>query len=90
MITAVVSTLVGTTILLGLFIRFGLVPYMRSQLIDPILVQFASVIQLANEATLQVHVIARAWDGHLESSDREFQRLWEAHRLTERMIRERT
>lgn len=90
-ITAVVSTMLAMTGISGLLIRYALVPYMRAQLVDPISVQLASVIQLGNEAVMQVHVIARAWDGHLEWSQREVDRLWEQMLIHERMMsRQRT
>ncbi|MCW2754664.1 MAG: hypothetical protein JWQ32_2075 [Marmoricola sp.] len=83
---AVGSILLTLVTLTAITIRYGLVPFMRTQLIDPILVQLASVLQLANEAVNQVHVIAAAWDGHLEWSQREVDRLWEQMLIHERIL----
>lgn len=85
MVTGVVVTMVGMTTLVGVVVRFALVPYMRGQLVDPIALQLASIIQLANDASNQVGVIVRAWDGHLEWSQREVDRLWEQLLINERL-----
>lgn len=90
-IVSVVATMVGMTGLGGLAIRYALVPYMSSQLVDPIRVDLASIINLANEAVMQVQVIVRAYDGNQEWTQREVDRLWERLLINERVsLRQRT
>jgi len=73
---AITSTLVACAVLGGLVIRYGLVPYLEKQLINPILTQLGQVVQIADTSSKEVRVIAKAWDHHLEWSSDEVDRLW--------------
>lgn len=86
-VTAVVSTLVGTAVLGGLMIRYALLPYMKSQLIDPVITQLATIGQIANDAMSQVRIIGNMWDGHQEWSQREVDRIWAELMRSERVSR---
>lgn len=86
---AITSTLVACTALGGLFIRYALVPYFQEQLVKPILAQLASVVQIANDAVMQVKVIANAWDHHQEWSQDEVDRIWAELRSGERVVKQR-
>lgn len=85
-ITAAGGTLLITMTVGAFLIRYALVPYLKAQMTDPITVQLSSIIQLANEAVMQVGVMVKAWDGHQEWSQREVDRVWNQLLVHERMI----
>lgn len=73
---AITGTLAACTVLGGIIVRYMLVPYLEKQLIGPILTQLGQVVQIANEATKSVGIIAKAWDHHIDWSQDEVDRLW--------------
>lgn len=77
MAVTIVSVLVGLATLLGIGIRFGLVPYIERVLIRPLLVDLTSLVRLADDTHKEMQQISKMWDHHLEWSQKEVDMIWE-------------
>lgn len=71
-VASTILTILGTSLVL--IVRYGLVPYLERRWQAPI----EEMIGIIREMKAEVVVISRAFDGHLDWSQREVDQIWKA------------
>lgn len=75
---SVAGTLVATTLLGGLFLRYGLLPYLRDHLIAPVLQRLDAMHDKDAELEVSYRLAGLMFDGHMAASEEDRRHIWEA------------
>lgn len=90
LVAAMTTAGLGVLGMVGLAVRFVLLPWLRDHLITPLLARLDTLSQDMTRLSADTKVAAAMYDGHIERSSAEWGRIWQAIHALQRALRKET
>lgn len=87
LVAAMTTAALGVLGIVGLAVRFVLLPWLRDHLITPLLGRLDTLSDDMTRLSADTKVAAAMYDGHIERSSAEWGRIWAAIRELQRVVR---
>lgn len=78
LLAAITATATGVMLLIGLGVRYVLLPWLREHLIGPLLGKLETIADRVEGVTRDLSVAANMFEGHITASGEDRGRLWDA------------
>lgn len=89
LVAAMTTAGLGVLGMVGLAVRFVLLPWLRDHLITPLLGRLDTLSHDMTQLAADTKVAAAMYDGHIERSSAEWGRIWAAIRALQAAVRAR-